>query len=189
MPCALNACATSLSRPAQPPSPDMTMAKLSVGVGPGTAGTSMTGRLPSAAGGSGPSRAAVCFTNASYAAARAGSSSAGASCPSRGRTASAAPCMFAMNARAAAGVNTVSSSPCRRTQGFCSLFAGRNENPGCGDRRVNSTPEPLQSGFATFVEGENPKVTAPAKVLPGACTRLAYASGAPAPCPKRNGGR
>ena len=64
----------------------MTMAKLSVGVVPGAAGTSMTGRLPSAAGGSGPSRAAVRFTNVSYAAARAGSPSAGASCPSRGRT-------------------------------------------------------------------------------------------------------
>src|ERR1700692_4738657 len=50
MPLALNAAATSLSRPAQPPSPDSMMANASDGAMPGCAATATMGRSFKASG-------------------------------------------------------------------------------------------------------------------------------------------
>ena len=174
MPWALRASATSLSSPAQPPSPDMMMAKVSLAAVPGWAGTSTTGKSPSAAGASG----SACFPKRET---ERGECREDFGHPGAGRrivagdpcnATSAAPCMPSMNFAALSPLEPGSWSVWNNTQGLSNRLAGRYRIP-AASAGADSSPEPLHSGLRSCVSGENPMVSAAAKVLGGACTRVA----------------
>src|SRR5271167_611074 len=75
------------------------------------------------------------------------------------------------------------------THGLLKVLMGRKSTPDPCPLRVNSSPEPLQSGLSRFKCGQKFKVSAPAKVSFGACASTAYASVPPDENPANRGAR
>src|SRR6187399_2525126 len=123
MPFAASAVATFLSRPAQPPSPDNSTAKVSPEP---SALTSISGRSERLAGGGGSAVASAAPANLSYAERNCGSQSFSAvyQCDTPGSSTNCAPETRATNVRAAAVLQTLSREPCKATQLADNFFAG-----------------------------------------------------------------
>ena len=120
----------------------------------------MTGRSPRAAGAAGRARAelaAASFANAAL-------TDLGAT---SGRTASAAPFTCETNSRTCS-LGQAFLGVVRTTQGFLKFLLGNRSTADPRVPRVNSSPEPLHSGLLKFKVGQNPRLTALAKVSLGA---------------------
>src|SRR3982074_3307602 len=92
-----------------------------------------------------------------------------------------------MKSRVAAAGQTRSFPPWRLTHGLPRFLTGKNSRPRTRVLRIDSSPEPLHSGFAKSRLGQKPKVNAAAKVLRGACASMAYAMAAPEDTPTKIG--
>ena len=101
----------------------------------------------------------------------------------------AAPRTWEMKVRAAPAGQVRSLSPCRSTHGLPRRLIGRKSTPRPRALRVNSSPDPLHSGFCKLKSGQKPSVSAAAKVLRGACASTAYAMAAPEETPTSIGVR
>src|SRR5260221_4816881 len=156
MPLALNAAATSLSRPAQPPSPDSMMANVSDGAVPDCAATETIGRSFNASGAFAAAAGALRAKRVSNALMYSGDqlSCAGAGDPLCGVTrsavavTSAAPGTWATKLRMApasqaCGSPLAPAGPRTTIQGLPIRRDGRNSTPPSRARGLNSTPEPL----------------------------------------------
>ena len=186
MPCALRACATSLSRPAQPPSPDMTMAKLSVGGVPGARGYLDDRQIAQRDGRrrGEPGRSALHQGIESGGRSSAAGRRPALSCPSPRQPARAAPCMcgdeFASRGRRRTRCRVRPEAEPRDSRAFS---RAENANPPAGERRVEFDARALAERLvADRWTGENPTRERARKGVGG---RLHQASrrrgGAPAP--------
>src|SRR5580698_7184641 len=165
MPLALSAAATLWSIPAQPPSPDMMMAKESEGGVLGCGGTSTTGGSPNAAGG-----ATTRLRPAAASLAKAALNGPSFTC---GSVARAAQCTRATKSRLAAAGHSRPLASSRITQGLFSDLIGSRFNPEPRAPCVKLSPEPLHSALSRLKCGQKPTLSAPAKVSPGACASTA----------------